>query len=108
MLYVDDCVKAYDAFIQQCTIRSGVWNLGGGPDNTLTLHEHLKLMDEFLPKYSVNPPPVTYKDWRPLDQKAYVTDIRPIYRDLGWKPGAGPAEGLARTAAWVEANLEIF
>ena len=105
MLYVEDCIRAYDAFIQS-DVHNGVWNLGGGVNNTLTLHEHLREMDAILP--NVNNPPITYEDWRPLDQKCYVTDIRPINEDLGWRPTVGPAEGLARTAAWVEENLEIF
>jgi CDP-paratose 2-epimerase len=105
MLYVEDCVKAYDAFIQS-DVHDGVWNLGGGVNNTLTLNEHLKEMDAILP--NINNSPVTFDDWRPLDQKCYVSDLRPIMQELDWRPTVHPAEGLARTTAWVDENLEIF
>src|SRR5271166_399589 len=36
MLYVEDCVRAYEAFAES-DLKHGVFNLGGGPSNTMTL-----------------------------------------------------------------------
>jgi len=103
MLYVEDCVAAYDAFVQS-DIKHGVWNLGGGVGNTLSLHEHLDQMEEIAGYRSA----VSYMDWRPLDQKCYTSDIGPVRNALSWAPQVHPAEGLARTTEWVRENLDIF
>ena len=103
MLYVEDCVRAYDAFIQS-DVHNGVWNLGGGPENTLTLHEHIDYL-EVTTGCSLE---LTYKDWRPLDQKCYVTDIRSICADLNWTPTIGPRDGADLTVAFIRDNLELF
>lgn len=103
MLYVEDCVQAYDAFVQSDK-KHGIYNLGGGSGNTLTLHEHLHIVTELTSKYSE----LSYEDWRPLDQKCYVSDIRKIKDELGWSPTVTTDEGIARVTEWVESNLEIF
>jgi len=103
MLYVEDAVRAYDSFFRS-DLSHGVWNLGGGPGQTLTLREHLDITERLTGKRS----PVTYADWRPLDQKAYVSDIRQIKADLGWEPKIGVGEGLRFSRNWVADNLEVF
>jgi CDP-paratose 2-epimerase len=103
MLYVEDAVRAYDAFV--CSdVDHGIWNLGGGIENTLTLHEHL----DYLEKITGLRSPVTYQDWRPLDQKCYISDITKVKSDLKWNPLLSPKEGLYDTAEWVHGNLDIF
>ena len=103
MLYVEDCVAAYDAFLRS-DVDHGVWNLGGGVYNTLTLHEHLDRMERLTGMRS----PVTYRDWRPLDQKCYVSNLNPIRNALGWEPSTSPAQGLKRSTEWVRENLDVF
>lgn len=103
MLYVEDAVNAYDSFFRS-PVHSGVWNLGGGPTQTLTLGSHLDFTETITGKRS----PKTDADWRPLDQKCYVTDIRKIGEDLGWKPKVGCREGLIKTRDWVADHLEVF
>jgi CDP-paratose 2-epimerase len=103
MLYVEDCVKAYDAFYKS-DLDHGVFNLGGGDKNTLSLHECIHQLQEDLDiKLDVS-----YDDWRPSDQKVYISDIRPLKRHLDWKPEVSPAEGLQATTVWVKDNLDIF
>jgi CDP-paratose 2-epimerase len=104
MLYVEDCVKAYNAFIES-EVDHGVWNLGGGVHNTTTLVEHLERLERMT--HSANPP-TSYEDWRPLDQKCYVTDICKIQTQLGWEPKVGVEEGTQRTLDWVLENRDIF
>lgn len=103
MLYVEDAVHAYDSWFRSGH-PNGVWNLGGGPGQTLTLREHLDITEKLTGKRS----PLTYADWRPLDQKAYVTDIRKIKEDLGWEPKVGIQEGLIKARDWVADYLEVF
>jgi CDP-paratose 2-epimerase len=103
MLYVEDAIKAYDAFVQS-DVSHGVWNLGGGPSNTLTLKEHLDYVEGLTGARS----PVTYEDWRPLDQKCYVSDLWRMDRDLKWAPKVDTLAGLKLTTDWVSENLDVF
>jgi len=103
LLHVTDVVDAYMTFINS-DVKHGIWNLGGGPDNTLSLKEHLNICEEIFGKRSE----VEYKDWRPLDQKTYVSDIRHVKRCLDWEPTIDPYEGLKDVAEWIESNPSVF
>ena len=103
MLHVEDCVKAYDAF-HNSNLKHGVFNLGGGLENTLSLSECVKMLEDNL-EVKLD---ITYDDWRPSDQKVYVSDIWPIQQYLKWTPTINPKEGLMATAEWVRENLQIF
>jgi len=103
MLYVEDCVRAYDYFLRS-KIKHGVWNLGGGVQNTTTLNQHLRLMERITGKRSA----VSFEDWRPSDQKCYVSDILPIKKDLGWEPLVNPEEGLIKVTEFFKNNLDLF
>jgi CDP-paratose 2-epimerase len=78
--------------------------MGGGPENTLSLLELLALLEA----RTGAPIPVTFADWRPSDQKVYISDIRHATAELGWSPSVAPREGVARLADWVEANRSRF
>ena len=104
MLYVSDCVQAYYNYITS-DIEHGVWNLGGGPDNTLTLLECLDLLSQFSGKSFEN---ISFEDWRPCDQKVYVSDIRSAQSDLNWDVRVKPEVGMKLVYDWVSENQEIF
>ena len=103
MLYVGDTIKAYDAFVES-DMEHGVFNLGGGPSNTLSLNECLKKLTAITGKTSM----VELKDWRPSDQKVYISDIRPIKIALDWEPTVEPDEGLKKIHDWVKETKVIF
>ena len=103
MLYVEDLVKAYDAFLT-LPIKHGVWNIGGGPINTLSLNECL----DFLRKETGKPIEVKFADWRPSDQRVYTSDISNLRKDLHWEPRVNPQEGLKLSLEWVKVNLDAF
>ena len=50
---------------------------------------------------------VTYSDWRPGDQKVYVSDISKAKADFGREPRVAPAEGLRRMWEWIVANRKL-
>jgi CDP-paratose 2-epimerase len=102
LLWVDDLIGAYRAFLGS-NHTHGVFNMGGGPENTLSLLELLDLL-----KTRANNISVTYADWRPSDQKVYVSNIDKARQELGWKPQVTPPEGVERLAAWVAANRSLF
>jgi len=103
MLYVDDCVQAYDAF-QKSDLKHGVFNLGGGTRYTLSLNEAIDELESITGRRSE----VTFCDWRPSDQRVYTSNIDPALYELTWKPIVSPKEGLNLCYDWVAANLDVF
>ncbi len=105
ILYVSDLVNAFDAFFKNKEkLRHVVLNIGGGPENTISLIELLRLLEELTGKRSK----ITFSDWRPSDQKVYISDISKAKDVLGWKPNVNPKEGVHNLVNWVEKNAEIF
>ena len=106
LLHVYDLLDAYDAAIErQDQVRGQVFNLGGGPDNTLSIWaEFGPLLEKLLGK----PMPVTRGAWRPGDQKVFVADIRKARRVLGWKPNYGVEKGIRQLFDWVTQNQNLF
>lgn len=51
---------------------------------------------------------VAYSDWRPGDQKVYVSDIRKAQQDFGWKPFVSPSQGIEKLIQWVRSNKNLF
>jgi CDP-paratose 2-epimerase len=90
ILHVDDFSRACRAFIDS-SVASGLYNLGGGKENSASLLELLNTVGTMiqLEPRIVNddslPPPV------PVD---YVSDLNRIQEQLGWKPEIGIEEGL--------------
>jgi len=105
VLFIDDLVRAYEAaYEQRDTIAGKVLNIGGGPENTLSLLELLSLLERFKGKKI----PVDYGDWRPGDQKIFFCDISAAGSLLTWKPFVSPELGTERLYQWVDTNKRIF
>lgn len=103
VLFVDDLIRCFDKFINS-KIPHGVYNIGGGPKNTLSLLELIDILRELSGKKS----PIKTRPWRPSDQKIYVSDIRKARRELDWEPTTSPKEGVWKTYRWVSNNLRGF
>jgi CDP-paratose 2-epimerase len=106
VLQVDDLLNAYDAAIARIDrVKGQVYNLGGGPENTMSIWTEFRpLLEKLLGK----PVPVARGDWRPGDQKVFVADIRKAARELDWKPKVGVEQGVRRLFEWVRENKDIF
>jgi CDP-paratose 2-epimerase len=52
--------------------------------------------------------PVKWGDWRPGDQKIYISDIRKAKQVMNWEPRVGVQEGVQRLGEWVKNNLALF
>jgi CDP-paratose 2-epimerase len=104
MLYVGDLARAFERAVDRIdTVKGKVFNIGGGPNFTLTIWSETGPLLEALSGRKI---PVQYGKWRPGDQRIYVSDIRKAERELGWKPEVAPKEGLARLWAWAQENKE--
>ena len=83
VLAVEDLVRAIDAVRQHLpATRAGIYNVGGGPENTTSL---LELIDE-LERLTGRRLEYTHRERRVGDQPIYVTDNTKITRDTGWRP----------------------
>lgn len=106
ILFVEDLLDAYDAALGQINQAAGkVYNVGGGAKNTLSIWEEFCPLLEKMVGHSI---PVKKGDWRPGDQKVYISDISKAEKELGWKPRVGVKEGVQRLFDWVSANRSLF
>ncbi len=104
VLFIDDLLDAYDAAASRIDIAAGrVYNVGGGSTNALSLLELLSFLKR---KYKALQ--YSHADWRPGDQRIFVSDIRRASSELEWSPRIGVAAGLDRLQAWVAHNKELF
>jgi CDP-paratose 2-epimerase len=106
VLFVEDLVRAFRLAVEKIDAAAGnVFNIGGGPANTLAVWREFR---EQLADLKGAKVPVRYADWRPGDQPCYVSDIRKARRLLGWEPQIDRETGIRRLWDWVEANEGLF
>ncbi|NUQ18136.1 MAG: SDR family NAD(P)-dependent oxidoreductase [Sphingomonas sp.] len=107
ILDVGDAVEAYVAALDNIDRIAGrAFNLGGGPDNAISL---LQLVDE-IQSIVGRDVELQFEDWRQGDQRWYVSDTQQarsalnLHRPRGWR------EGVARLAGWLasERGLELY
>jgi CDP-paratose 2-epimerase len=103
LLYVTDLIEAYNKFIES-DLKHAVFNIGGGPENTISLLEFLDLLEKETGKRSKT----TFSDWRPSDQKVYISDISKVKKALNWEPKISPKEGMKKLISWVKENKDLF
>ncbi|MBV9945907.1 MAG: GDP-mannose 4,6-dehydratase [Myxococcales bacterium] len=97
VLYVDDLVDAMLlARAEMSRVAGQAFNVGGGPGNAVSLLELVGRLEALLQKRLR----VRVAPWRSADQRWYVSDVRKIVRELGWRPAVTPEEGLSRLWAW--------
>ena len=106
VLHISDLLNAYDLAIQKIdAVRGEAFNIGGGPRNTLSIWaEFGPLLEELTGKR----PLVQREDWRPGDQRVFVSDIRKAKELLGWEPQISPVDGILSLYRWVSANTHLF
>jgi CDP-paratose 2-epimerase len=106
ILFVDDLVRAFHLAIDKIATTAGhVFNIGGGPSNTLAIWSEF---GDRLANLSDARVAVAFDEWRPGDQPCYVTDIRKAKRLLAWQPRIGKDTGIQRLWDWVAASGDVF
>ncbi len=107
LLHVDDLVAAFQVATKRIDVTKGqVYNLGGGPANTLSIWaEFGPLLSELVGREVT---PAAFRDWRPGDQPVFVADISKAAAEFGWAPQISVREGIARLVEWVRANRALF
>jgi CDP-paratose 2-epimerase len=106
VLFIDDLVRAFRSAVEKIDTTAGqVYNIGGGPSNTLSIWREF---GEFLAELKGDHIPVRFDQWRPGDQPCYVSDIRKAGRHMGWQPQVDKETGVRRLWGWVSSNKSLF
>lgn len=95
VLYVSDLVEAFQSFLRS-RLGPSVFNIGGGPKNTLSLCELI----DYLGERTARRVAVSYRPWRPADQKVFVSDLSRIQGALRWRPHTPMFKGLDALYRW--------
>jgi CDP-paratose 2-epimerase len=103
ILYIDDLLDAMLAALKNIQAAAGkAFNIGGGPDNAVSLLEVIGQLSEL----SGVEPRIRYGPRRKGDQPYYVSDIRRFAEATGWTPQVGAARGIPRFYHWLLENVE--
>lgn len=101
VLYADDLAELIYKQTEKIGEISGeVFNVGGGPKNTLSL---LELLEKI--KSHQNLSEIIFDDWRPADQKVYYSNVFKLNEKLGWEPKTSPEKGVKRLYEWAKEAL---
>lgn len=105
VLWVDDLIDCYFKAVHSIEKTSGqIYNIGGGPGNTLSLLELLSILEEHLG----SPIKHSFADWRPGDQPVYVSDIGKAKNDFGWYPSTPKEQGIQTLLHWITGEKKLF
>ncbi|HEV7333607.1 MAG TPA: NAD-dependent epimerase/dehydratase family protein [Flavisolibacter sp.] len=101
ILFVEDLVNAFLLAQENIENISGhAFNMGGGAHNTVSLLELLDLIG----KLSGYKPAARFLDWRPSDQRYYVSDYSKFSKATGWLPKNNTTEGVSKLYLWLKEN----
>ena len=103
-LYVDDAVAAYlGAWTRIDEVAGQAFNLGGGPENAVTLRAVLAEIGSILGRE----PGVAFAEWRPGDQRYFVADSRRVRAALNLPRPVPWRDGLRRLARWAMVERSV-
>jgi CDP-paratose 2-epimerase len=104
ILFVEDLVNAFLLAQKNIdTVTGNAFNMGGGVNNTISLLELVDLIGTIAGKK----PEVKMDEWRPSDQKYYVSDYKKFSRATGWLPKVSTTEGIKRLYDWLQENAGV-
>ena len=99
ILFIDDLVRGMMLAMEQIDALTGqAYNIGGGPENVISLLELLEMIGEL----SGNAPRISFETWRPGDQRYYVSDTRSFKAATGWQPQIDVNAGVGKLHAWLD------
>jgi CDP-paratose 2-epimerase len=98
LLFVEDLVDAFLLAQSNIHTLSGqAFNIGGGLGNTISLIELLELIGRLQGEKQA----VRLHDWRPGDQRYYVSDTRKFKAATGWAPKVNVQAGVECLLHWL-------
>jgi CDP-paratose 2-epimerase len=98
VLFVDDLMDAFALARTRVDELSGEpFNLGGGPNHTLSLLELVEMITELTGQA----PRIDFAPERAGDQRYYVSDTRRFTTATGWAPATDVRKGLRELYLWL-------
>jgi len=74
-----------------------------------TKHDSLNLeLIQILSKILKKEVQYNFFEWRPSDQKVYISDISKVKKLLDWEPAVNPERGINLLTTWVSNNKDLF
>ncbi len=89
-MHIEDFARACQAFIDS-VIRHGLYNIGGGSKNALSLQDLVEKMAEVSGYQTSIDEEIMLPNPIPMN---YVTDLSLIQLELDWKPSISIEDGL--------------
>jgi len=102
ILYIDDLVRAFDAFYKKQ--KPGCYNIGGGKKTMISLIECIQLIEEILGKKVE----VKYEPGRFGDLIYFSCNTNKAKKNLGWQAKVTTKEGVTKLINWVQENKDFF
>ena len=101
LLDVSDLIGAYRLAVRKIDKAEGeIYNVGGGAENTFSLLELIIFLEKIL-KVGIK---YDFSEWRPGDQKIFISDNAKLKKELGWGPKISAEEGVKKLAEWIKEN----
>jgi len=105
ILYISDLVNAFNLYIKKAnSLKSEIFCIGGGKNNTLSILELIQILSKILKKEIQ----CDFFEWRPSDQKVYISDVSKAKNFLDWEPTVNPERGINLLTTWVSNNKDLF
>jgi CDP-paratose 2-epimerase len=105
VLDVRDLVRLYQMCIDNIeAVQGRILNVGGGPANAVSIVESLDLLEQVLGMKIQR----AFADWRPGDQRIFISCNGAAERRLGWRPETDVRAGLEALVSWIRPNLELI
>ncbi len=102
ILYATDVATAFDAFYR--AKRPGIYNIGGGSQNSISLLECVALIERITGKK----PEVNFEEERFGDLKYFICDTSKVRSELDWASTVLPEDGVSMLLEWIGSNMELF
>jgi len=97
LLFVEDLVDALLLAGEHVeTTRGQAYNIGGGVPNTASLRDVISVIERFTPRCEIES-----CEWRPSDQRYYVSDTWKFRSATGWNPKVDVKTGIERMLEWM-------
>ncbi len=106
VLHIQDFCQLVERQIARPALWDGrVYNVGGGPDRTVSLVELTELCAEATGhRIDVGSDPAT----SPVDVRIFATDARKAEQNFGWTPARSVQETVADVVAWVQKHADVL
>jgi CDP-paratose 2-epimerase len=98
ILFVDDLVRGMVMAMNEIEhVRGRAFNIGGGPERSVSLLQVLDIIEDLHGDL----PDVSFTNWRPSDQRFYVSNTTELERVTGWQPEIDVHDGIRRLYEWM-------